>query len=153
MLQCSFELNDKPMSEFRIGAAISVPAFSGLAPHVNRRNGACLRDLGPVPLGRYYIVDRESGGHLGRLYDFFSNRTDWFSLYAADQKIDDETFCNEVKRGNFRLHPKGIQGISKGCIVINNPPDFDRIRSMLTSSGKHPIPGSTLLTYGMVTVK
>jgi hypothetical protein len=153
MLQCSFELNNKPMSTFQIGAVISVPAFSGLAPHVNRRNSACLPDLGPIPFGKYFIVDRESGGRLGQLYDFFSNRADWFSLYAADEKVDDETFCNQVKRGHFRLHAKGVQGISKGCIVVNSPPDFNRVRHLLTSSGKHPIPGSALLAYGMVTVK
>jgi|SRR5579863_8037940 len=152
MLQCNFELNDEPMSAFRIGV-ISVPAFSGLAPHINRRISTCLPDLGPIPLGRYYIVDRESGGRLGWLYDYFGSHQDWFALYAADGKIDDETFCNEVHRGNFRLHPNGPSGISQGCIVIDHRPDFHRIRTLLIDSGKQPIPGSKLLAYGMVTVK
>jgi hypothetical protein len=64
MLQCSFELNDQPMSTFNIGV-ISFPAFSGLAPHINRCLSVCLADLGPIPFGRYYIVDRESGERLG----------------------------------------------------------------------------------------
>jgi len=34
MIDCSFELNDKPMSNFKMGA-LSFPAFSGLNEHVN----------------------------------------------------------------------------------------------------------------------
>ncbi|WP_207005745.1 DUF2778 domain-containing protein [Trinickia mobilis] len=152
MLQCSFELNDEPMSAFRIGTT-SVPAFSGLAPHINRRISACLPNLGPIPPGRYYIVDRESGGHLAWLKEIFIDRSDWFALYAADGKVDDAMFCNEVQRGKFRLHPKGPRGISQGCIVIDRPADFHRTRGLIVGCGKHPIPGSALSTYGMVTVK
>ncbi|QCP48683.1 DUF2778 domain-containing protein [Trinickia violacea] len=153
MLQCSFELNDKPMSTFKINGAISVPAFSGLAPHINQRLSACLPSLGPIPPGRYYIVDRESGGRLGWLREAFIDRSDWFALYTADGKIDDEMFCNEVLRGNFRLHPKGPRGISQGCIVIDSAANFYRVRGLLVGCGRHPIPGSALRAYGMVAVK
>ncbi|HEU4622446.1 MAG TPA: tlde1 domain-containing protein, partial [Burkholderiaceae bacterium] len=68
MQQCSFELNDKPMSALVIGSQ-SFNAFSGLDPYVNKRAAACTPNLGPIPPGSYYIVDRESGGFLGRLYD------------------------------------------------------------------------------------
>ncbi|MGV2289535.1 DUF2778 domain-containing protein [Trinickia sp. YCB016] len=153
MLQCSFELNDQPMSTFVIHGGFSVPAFSGLEPHINKRASACLLDVGPIPPGRYYIVDRESGGRLGSLREAFLHRSDWFALYAADGKIDDSTFCNEVLRGNFRLHPKGPRGISQGCIVIENSADFHRLRVSLVGRGKYPIPGSALSAYGMVTVK
>jgi hypothetical protein len=152
MLQCSFELNNQPMSAFKIGA-ISAPAFSGLAPHINRRAASCLPDLGPIPIGRYYVVDRESGGRPRWLRDTFGIQKEWFALYAADKKIDDETFCDQVQRGHFRLHPKGPRGISKGCIVIEKLTDFHCIRAFLRGAGKQLIPGSTLRTYGMVTVK
>ncbi|MBB5463126.1 hypothetical protein HDG33_006803 [Paraburkholderia sp. Cpub6] len=35
MFQCSFELNGKPMSEFRIGA-LSFPAYSGQGSYINK---------------------------------------------------------------------------------------------------------------------
>jgi hypothetical protein len=106
MLRCSFELNGKPMSMVNVYAT-QFPAFSGLGAHANRREFACHAGVGPIPPGLYYIIDRQSGGMLGPLRDLFSNKSDWFALYAADGKIDDETFCNKVKRGSFRLHPKG----------------------------------------------
>lgn len=65
MVECSFDLNGKPMSLFKMNN-MQFQAFSGLS----------------------------------------------FALCAADGKIDDETFCNKVKRGSFRLHPTGNLGIS-----------------------------------------
>jgi hypothetical protein len=152
MLDWTFELNDAPMSALKLGA-FSFPAFSGLAPYVNLRMAACIADYGPIPPGEYYIVDRESGGFLGSFYDLFGQRSDWFALYAIDDKIDDETFCNKVKRGNFRLHPKVGRGISKGCITVNTQKDFDRIRALLKATPTGKIPGTSLSCYGKVTVK
>ena len=105
MIDCSFELNGKPMSVLKCGA-MSFPAFSGLGAHANRREFACNVGVGPIPPGTYYIFDRQSGGLFGALRDLLNGHGEWFALYAVDGKIDDETFCNEVKRGNFRLHPK-----------------------------------------------
>ena len=76
----------------------SFDAFSGLSPYVNKRIAACIPSFGPIPAGTYYIVDRESGGFLALLYDMFGQRGDWFALYANDGKIDDEAYCNEMKR-------------------------------------------------------
>jgi hypothetical protein len=152
MHHCHFELNGRPLSLFRIGA-LSIPAFSGLSPYINIRSAACFPDKGPIPPGRYYVLNRESGGKLGWFYDRFNRHSDWFSLYADDGRIDDTTFCNQVARGHFRLHPKGPRGISKGCIVIDNPPDFYRISSIITGSAKFPIPGSALLADGTVLVR
>jgi len=61
MYQCSFALNDKPMSIFKIGEQ-QFSAFSGLDPYVNKRIAVCTPNLGPIPSGTYYIVDRKSGG-------------------------------------------------------------------------------------------
>ena len=152
MHQCSFELNNEPMSVFKIGER-SFNAFSGLSPYVNKRLAACTPNLGPIPPGTYYIVDRESGGFLGGLYDMFGQRGDWFALYAEDGKIDDETYCNEIKRGNFRLHPKVGSGISKGCITVDHQSDFNAIRIILKGVPKEPIPGSSISAYGKVTVR
>lgn len=152
MVECSFELNGQPMSQFKMNL-MSFSAFSGLGVHANRREYACHAGVGPIPPGSYYIVDRQSGGMLGSLRDFFSDKSDWFALYAADGKVDDEVFCDKVKRGNFRLHPKGPYGRSLGCITLENQRDFNRVRLHLKSSRQVAIPGSALLAYGRVSVK
>lgn len=152
MFQLQFELNDQALSPLRMGA-FDYPAFSGQAPYVNKRHAACLAEVGPIPPGTYYLLDRESGGLLGSLWDRIKNRKDWFALYAIDQKIDDYTYCNEVERGNFRLHPKGRIGVSKGCIVLEKHADFLQLRAFLTSAKPVPIPGSKLKAYGKVVVR
>ena len=92
MRRCIFKLNGQPMSSFDIGAK-SCPAFSGLGSHVNKRISACIPSRGPIPPGEYFILDRESGGRLGWLYDLFNGRSDWFALYANDGKVDDMSWC------------------------------------------------------------
>jgi hypothetical protein len=152
MVESTFELNGKPMSVFEINA-LKFPAFSGLGEHKNRREFACIAGVGPIPPGVYYILDRQSGGRLGPLLDLIKDRSGWFALYAADKHIDDEVFCNTVKRGNFRLHPAGTGGISQGCITLTNQIDFSVLRNQLIAGGKIPIPGTALHAYGRVTVK
>lgn len=90
---------------------------------------------------------------MGKLYDYFGERSEWFALYASDTLINDEMFCSEVKRGNFRLHPKVGRGLSKGCITIDSQADFRAIRARLISVKKLSIPNTALMTYGKVTVK
>lgn len=152
MIDCTFKLNNKPMSIFKCGAT-SFPAFSGLGKHVNQWGSACLASEGPIPPGNYYIFDRQSGGLTGPFRDMFNNRSHWFSLYAIDGKIDDVTYCEKVKRGEFRLHPKGPTGRSEGCIVIESPRDFQFLRTILTSTTPVAVPGSTLMAYGKVVVR
>jgi hypothetical protein len=55
MRRCTFDLNDKPMSRFDIGAA-SFPAFSGLDGYVNKRSAACIPGRCPIPPGAYSII-------------------------------------------------------------------------------------------------
>ncbi|WP_454763220.1 DUF2778 domain-containing protein [Cupriavidus campinensis] len=152
MQQCTFVLNDEPMSAFSVGGA-SFPAFSGTQPYINKRTHACLSMAGPIPPGTYYILDRESGGRMGWAYELIGIKKDWFSLYADDGHMDDWTFCNEVRRGNFRLHPKGRLGESKGCIAIDRPTDFHVLYHLLKASGKFAIPKTNLQAYGKVVVK
>lgn len=110
---CSFELNNQLMSTFRV-SALSVPAFSGQGSDVNKRSSACVAGWGPIPPGRYCIFDRQGGGILEWIKNLFRDRGDWFALYAVDGRLDDETYCNQLLRGQFRLHPKGPRGISEG---------------------------------------
>lgn len=151
MIDCSFELNGKPISALKCGT-VSFPAFSGYDKNANQPQSACQSGIGPIPPGAYYILDRQSGGLLGYLRDMFSDRKEWFALYAIDKEIDDITYCNEVKRGNFRLHPKGPLGISQGCITVESLDDFKRLRSILKESEQTSIPGTNLKAYGKVTV-
>lgn len=85
---CTFELNDEPMSKFEI-AGRAFPAFSGAGPHANKRTFMCVPDLGPLPVGTYYIVDRKSGGWLGALRDSVTDNPEWFALYAGDGRVDE----------------------------------------------------------------
>lgn len=151
MFQCLFELNGRELSEFRIGAH-AFAAFSGSGKYANTRSAACMRGQGPIPPGRYYIFDRQSGGMLGSIRDLLTGRDDWFALYAADGRIDDETFCEGVSRGSFRLHPKGRLGRSEGCVVIEREHDFIQLRAMLRSLPPRLMPGANLPTYGTLLV-
>lgn len=60
MLDLKFKL-DEELSLLRCGN-FSSPSYSGNAPYRNKRNAICLKDIGSLAFGRYYIVDRESGG-------------------------------------------------------------------------------------------
>lgn len=152
MISCTFELNSKPMSAL-VSGAMAFPAFAGLGAHANRREFACHVNVGPIPPGDYYIFDRQSGGLLGPLRDIFTGRGDWFALYADDGRIDDETLCNAIKRGSFRLHPKGGLGRSEGCVVIDSQADFQRFRAILKGSKQVDVPGARIKAYGKLTVK
>lgn len=152
MINCSFDLNGNAMSVFKLNT-LSIPAFSGFGKHVNRRAFACQAGSGPIPPGRYYIFDRQSGGLLGAFRDMLNGHGDWFALYAIDRKIDDETFCNRVKRGNFRLHPTGPSGISQGCITVAAHANYQKLRAYLKSSTPTAVPGSPLQAYGVVVVR
>lgn len=151
MLDCSFDLNGKEFSDF-VCDGKSYQAFSGMSGNRNSKQAACVKDIGPIPPGTYYIVDRQSGGLLGWARDYVRGTDVWFALYADDGTVDDETFCDKVSRGNFRLHPKGPLGISKGCITIEKQADFDTIRALLLATKKGVVPGTKIDTYGKVTV-
>jgi Protein of unknown function (DUF2778) len=148
MFHCGFKLNDQPMSALKF-AGLSVPAFSGLGSHVNKRAMACAKDLGPIPPGRFYIVDRPTGGRMGAIRNWW--RGHWFALYAADGRVNDETWCDGVMRGNFRLHPKGPRGISQGCVTLENACDFSHISAMLQSVRPTVVAG-VVGAYGVLTV-
>lgn len=149
---CAFVLNDKPMSTFTLNGT-GYDAFSGLNEKVNKRASVCEASEGAIPLGTYYIVDRQSGGRLGWIRDAISGKDEWFALYAKDEAVDDVAFCNKVRRGEFRLHPKVGMGISKGCITIDKVSDFDAIRKVLLGARKWEIPElKGTLAYAIVVV-
>ncbi|WP_369801868.1 tlde1 domain-containing protein [Pantoea sp. SM3] len=82
-----------------------------------------------------------------------TDRSTCFALYRDDGKIDDITFINGVKRGQFRLHPIGPLSISEGCITLAHPVQFNYMRDRLLRDGPTlKIPGSSLMAYGTVKV-
>lgn len=150
MLDLKFKLNDEELSLLKCGT-FSFPAYSGNPPYRNKRNATGIKDIGPLPFGRYYIVDRESGGRFGALMDWIKGKDIWFALYAIDEKIDDFTFCNNVKRGHFRLHPAGPNNSSMGCITITTTEGFNKLRALLLGTTTNEIDG--LKAYGIITVE
>jgi len=151
---CFFELNDRPLSNFVIGAN-RFPAYSGYGEYINKRNSAC-QTKGAIPPGEYIIIDRESGGSIaGRLWDWGRGKNEWFSLLANDGHIDDIFFCDGQKRDAFRLHPKG-SGVSYGCIAINNDLDFNKLATMLRRGPSKQVAkadGSLVTVWATLVVK
>lgn len=147
MLKGSFKLKAKTALEI---SGLSLPAFSGMGAMRNRRTHMCIPDQGPIPVGTYYILDRQSGGKLGFFYE--KVKADWFALYAKDKVIDDQRYCAGVLRGQFRLHPKGPMGVSRGCITVEQQADFALLSRLLKQTEMQPIPGTEFLTYGIIDV-
>ncbi|PKE27656.1 hypothetical protein CWS43_25680 [Rahnella sp. AA] len=157
-LTCSFVLNGMETSILSCAGVGNFPAFSGRFAGRNNPTLTNVAMSGALPVGRYYIVSRESGGRLGAVrmaalkYIYGAAREDWFSLYRDDGKINDETFIEGVKRGNFRLHPIGPLGLSEGCITMTSLAEFDYLRAALMATSMITIPGSSLKAHGIMKV-
>lgn len=156
---CYLLLNRREMTNLNCPGIGSFPAFSGQDKGRNNPDMTAVADIGPLVRGRYYIVERPTGGRLGPFRERFlkevygTDRSTWFALYRDDGKIDDITFINGVKRGQFRLHPIGPLGISEGCITLAHPVQFNYMRDRLLRDGPTlKIPGSNLMAYGTVKV-
>lgn len=83
---CSFALNGKPASAL-VCEGTNYAAFSGTQDDTDNPADVADADKGPLPPGTYYIISRESGGHLGWLYDAVHSYkngydvTNWFMLW------------------------------------------------------------------------
>ncbi|MBB3261768.1 hypothetical protein F4827_006608 [Paraburkholderia bannensis] len=133
-------------------------AFSGDGAGKDNASAIATPNVGPLPTGRYYIVDRGSGGPFTHLRDFLldhlygTDRSTWFALYNARTQSD-WVFIDGVKRGNFRLHPRGPRNLSEGCITLADPSAFARLRAALKASTPMPLPGGKGVAYGTIDVK
>lgn len=161
-LQGKFLLNDNVDSELIVFGVGSFKAFSGQG--TNRNHGGCqaVPSAGPIPPGKYWILDRPEGGALSqirtgikdtynRIFNGASfNHGEWFALYRNDGEIDDYTWVEGVKRGNFRLHPGQI---SEGCITLPNEMEYSVLRSAILRYSKQAVPGArALMSYGTIEV-
>lgn len=155
---CTYVLNGEPLSELTCEDR-TYEAFSGdAATYVNNALYQDLVKEGPLPLGRYYIVDRESGGMLGWIKqpvkDVFAgtDRSEWFSLYRDDDQVDDQTTINNIQRSAFRIHPVGPQGISQGCVTLTSKLAFDELRQSLRNMPGEILPGTGIKYFGVLDV-
>ncbi|AHG21489.1 hypothetical protein Z042_19145 [Chania multitudinisentens RB-25] len=153
-----FYLNKAQFAPLDFSGVGRFPAFSGMDGFRNQPGCTYLKNDGAIPTGRYWIVARPVGGYRTRFREtlasvFNSNiRSQWFGLYRDDGTIDDFTFIDGVKRGNFRLHPMGPNRESKGCITMSRSTDFSMIRNMLLATSTVIIPGTDLAAYGTIEV-
>lgn len=135
------------------------PAFSGNGAARNQPGSVKLKDEGPLPPGRYYIVNRPSGGRLGavreEVTDLFAgtDRSSWFALFRDDGVLNDLTWVDKVRRGQFRTHPVGPRGLSLGCITLAHFDQFNRLRARIKTGPVMAIPNGRGTAYGTVTVR
>jgi Protein of unknown function (DUF2778) len=162
-LQGKFIVNNadfSPLIMYGIGTFL---AFSGNKAYRNRGGCVAVPNNGPLPHGRYWIVDRPSGNFFRRMYvkakdiptwitKTPTDHSEWFALYRDDGFIDDQTWINGVQRGNFRLHPIGPLGVSEGCITLQGHSDFQAIRNALLRTSKIPVRATGLEAYGLIEV-
>lgn len=158
MIRCTFMLNGSGLSTLSVPGVGFFPAYSGNAgEHRNNPDSVAVPQVGPLPPGKYYIVDRPTGGRMGFLHDEFnsvisgSDRSLWFGLYREDCNLDDITFIDRVERGKFRLHPAGYSGVSEGCITLPNHSHYAILLKALLKTATVNVSVS-LMAYGTVQV-
>jgi transcriptional regulator of NAD metabolism len=148
----TFLLNNQNTSYLE-GSGMSIPAFSGYGKHTNNPSSTNVVELGPLPTGKYYIVDRPKG--LKEKIFGAGKKENWFALFRTDDKIDDETDVyvdtnKFVKRNKIRLH---FGTASLGCLTVKNEKDYEKLREKLLSTETGNIPGTNTKHYGTVEVK
>ncbi len=161
-LQGKLILNGADYAPFNLYGVGVFMAHSGKGIYRNKGGCGAVPDNGPIPPGKYWIVERGSGG-LGswakaKAQDLFNKmyygtefgRDEWFALYKDDWGIDDGTWINNVHRGLFRLHPGTV---SEGCITIAHNSDFATIRNALLNTSPIQVPCMrSLMARGWVEV-
>lgn len=162
-LHGKFVVNNKSLSPLSIFGVGVFMAFSGDNIYRNRGGCTAITNEGPIPAGRYWIVDRPTGGIRSRVKTWARDTVDsilgtptdhdeWFALYRDDGKIDDYTWIEGVQRGNFRLHPVGYYGVSLGCITLAHLSEFYAIRRALLRTDTVLVPNTSLRAYGIIEV-
>ena len=158
-VRCTFALNSKETFTLICEGFGTVEAFSGQKRGRDSPDEIATPNIGPIPPGTYYLVDRQSGGLMGWAYEaaghYFgvtSARHKWFTLW--NPMTGDTTMVYGVTRGNFRLHPVGPAGLSQGCITLVNPGEFEYLERFIRRSPPTiPVPGTNLKAYGTVEVR
>lgn len=161
-LQGKFVINDADYSPLSFPGVGTFMAFSGNGVYRNRGGCGMIPIKGPIPSGKYWILDRPDGGAYSQfkagikdIYNHYHNgasfkHSEWFALWRDDWAIDDYTWIESVKRGNFRLHPGSL---SEGCITLPHDSDFALLRNALLRTTLIDVPCmKALKAYGSVEV-
>ena len=132
----------------------SVGAFSGNGPSVNDPGSSHIPFSGPIPPGRYFIVQP---------YVYTSNPRSpyfgvtFFKLYRDDEAIDDSTFVPDpsspgefIERGQFRFHPGTA---SDGCVTLRQRQDWLQIQYHLLNRTRIEFLSNGMPYFGTVTVQ
>lgn len=142
-------LNGADYAPFNLYGVGIFMAHSGQGTYRNQGTCGAIQGAGPIPPGKYWIVDRGSGGFLSSLKAHVQDqwnkirsgaefgRDEWFALYKDDWGIDDGTWVDHVYRGLFRLHPGTV---SEGCITIAHNSDYALIRNALMNTELIQVP-------------
>lgn len=161
-LNGKFLLNGADIAPLTFPGVGSFMAFSGNGAFKNRGNCGKYPENGSIPVGRYWIVGRGSGGSISKMIAFVKDsynkyhsgaefaRSEWFALYPNDWNVDDTAWIEGVKRQHFRLHP-GV--LSDGCITLVNNSDFRVLRNALINTPQIHVPCmKDMMAYGMIEV-
>jgi hypothetical protein len=132
----------------------SVDAFSGQGPRKNNPEMEYIVGSGPIPRGRYFIVDP---------YTYTNDPTDklggltFFKLMPDDGRYSDGRSVlipggdgSAVYRDRFRFHP-GI--ISNGCVTISNIEAWKKIQFQLLNKTKIELLPNGQPYLGTITVR
>lgn len=161
-IQGKFVINDADYSPLSVNGVGTFMAFSGNGAYRNRGGCGKIAGNGPIPTGRYWVVERGGGGFFSKKVAWVKDSynkyhsgaefrcSEWFALYPDDRSIDDMTWIEGVKREHFRLHP-GI--LSDGCITLANNSDFALLRNALLHTRLMEVPCmKDLMAYGYIEV-
>ncbi|WP_075643590.1 DUF2778 domain-containing protein [Paraburkholderia ginsengiterrae] len=162
-LQGKFTVNNQHFSPLAIFGVGTFQAYSGNDIYRNRGGCTAVPDNGPIPAGKYWVIDRPAGGigsqawaltkdTWNSIWGAPTHHNEWFALYRDDGLIDDYTWVKGVQRGNFRLHPAGGRGLSLGCITLPTYSDFETIRRAFLHTTTTPAGNSGLTAYGWIEV-
>ena len=166
MLHGTFELinNSKSKSLLFFPGVGGFEAYSGNKQYRNQAGCTHVKDIGPLPVGKYWIVNRPTGSLKSEFKQLItkdvinnilqkpSPREEWFALYRDDGLINDSTYINQVQRTAFRLHPRGFWGDSYGCITVDSYAEYKLIHKALLAQATQRIPNTNIITYGTITV-
>jgi hypothetical protein len=161
----TFKLNNKS-DEMSLLSFPGIGRFAAFSGNGNNKNQAgCITNInkGPIPLGKYWIVNRPTVNLIMELKGFIkdltnelllspSDRSQWYALYRNDSNIDDYTWVNNVRRGNFRLHPKGAANLSLGCITLSSYSEFEILRIALLRTPPILISNTRIQAFGSIEV-
>lgn len=157
-LHGKFYLNKADFAPLVFPGVGTFMAYSGNKGYRNQPGCTFVTDNGPLPVGRYWIVDRHVGGMRTQFRESLATlfrrniRADWFGLYRDDGSVNDYTWIDGIKRGSFRLHPAGSRQLSLGCLSVHHPTDFYMLREALLRTPKIQIPGAELSAHGTIEV-